>query len=209
VLVPLTGDEGTGGLVGELVRDGDWEGEYVVDARGFWQVHPGAASTFLSRVRALLDPQPGDRVLDLYAGSGLFTRRLAELVLPGGVVLGVEGDAPAVENGIRNTEDLTNVEWRTNRVDREVRSLVAQGITADLVVLDPPRTGAGKDVVRAVAAMAPRRVVYVACDPAALARDLRIAAEHGYALTAIEAYDAFPMTHHVECVAVLEPVEGS
>lgn len=208
VLVPLTGEEGPGGLVGELVTDGEWEAEYVVAARGFWQVHPGAASTFLSRVSALLEPRPGDRVVDLYAGSGLFTRRLGELVQPSGFVLGVEGDGAAVDNGIRNTEDLENVEWRANRVDREVRSLVAQGITADLVVLDPPRTGAGKEVVRSVAALAPRRVVYVACDPAALARDLRIAAEEGYALTALEAYDAFPMTHHVECIAVLEPADA-
>lgn len=161
---------------------------------------------FLSRVCALLDPEPGDRVLDLYAGSGLFTRRLGELVLPDGFVLGVEGDEQAVDNGIRNTEDLDNVEWRANRVDREVKSLVSQGIVADLVVLDPPRTGAGKDVIRALAEMAPRRVVYVACDPAALARDLRTAADLGYRLTALEAYDAFPMTHHVECIAVLEPV---
>ena len=214
VLVPLpaagAGSAGSaGGLVGELARDGEWEGEYVVAARGFWQVHPGAASTFLSRVCALLEPRPGDRVLDLYAGSGLFTRRLGELVLPGGYVLGVEGDQQAVDDGIRNTEGLDNVEWRANRVDREVRSLVSQGIGADLVVLDPPRTGAGKEVIAALAAMAPRRVVYVACDPAALARDLRTAAEHGYALAALEAYDAFPMTHHVECIAVLEPVPGA
>ncbi|HEU5144232.1 MAG TPA: TRAM domain-containing protein [Dermatophilaceae bacterium] len=210
VLVPLTGAKGTegaGGLVGELVRDGDWEAEYVVAARGFWQVHPGAASTFLSRVSALLDPQPGDRVLDLYAGSGLFTRRLGELVLPDGFVLGVEGDATAVENGIRNTEDLENVEWRANRVDREVRSLASQGVTADLVVLDPPRTGAGRDVIETVVALGPRRMVYVACDPAALARDLRTASDQGYAVVALEAYDAFPMTHHVECIAVLEPVD--
>jgi tRNA/tmRNA/rRNA uracil-C5-methylase (TrmA/RlmC/RlmD family) len=205
VLVPLTGAEGAGGLVGEVARDGDWEAEYVVAARGFWQVHPGAASTFLSRVSALLRPQPGDRVLDLYAGSGLFTRRLGELVLPGGFVLGVEGDATAVENGIRNTEDLENVEWRANRVEREVRSLASQGVTADLVVLDPPRTGAGRDVIEAVAALGPRRIVYVACDPAALARALRTAAGQGYAMVALEAYDAFPMTHHVECIAVLEP----
>lgn len=216
VLVPIprehvsdgkSGHERTGGLVGELVRDGSWTGEYVVAARGFWQVHPGAASTFLSRVCALLEAGPGDRVLDLYAGSGLFTRRLGELVQPGGFVLGVEGDPVAVENGKLNTEDLENVEWRANRVDREVRSLVSQGISADLVVLDPPRTGAGKDVVSAVVALGPRRIVYVACDPAALARDLRIAASQGYGLMAIEAYDAFPMTHHVECLAVLERVE--
>ncbi|GAA5028733.1 class I SAM-dependent RNA methyltransferase [Terrabacter aeriphilus] len=207
VLVPLPpaeGSDGSGGLVGELARDGDWEGEYVVGARGFWQVHPGAATTFLTRVVALLGAGPGDRVVDLFAGAGLFTMRLGELVAPDGFVLGVEGDRRAVENGERNTEHLKNVEWRANRVDRELRSLVSQGVTADLVVLDPPRTGAGKGVMALVGELGPRRVVYVACDPAALARDVRAAGEQGYALTSLEAWDAFPMTHHVECIAVLE-----
>jgi tRNA/tmRNA/rRNA uracil-C5-methylase (TrmA/RlmC/RlmD family) len=208
VLVPLPAPEGAsagGGLVGELARDGDWEGEYVVAARGFWQVHPGAASTFLSRVTARLGARPGDRVVDLYAGSGLFTMRLGELVAPDGFVLGVEGDRGAVENGLVNTEHLDNVEWRSNRVDRELRSLVSQDVTADLAVLDPPRTGAGKDVMGLLAQLAPRRVVYVACDPSALARDVKAAATHGYRLVSLEAWDAFPMTHHVECIAVLEP----
>jgi tRNA/tmRNA/rRNA uracil-C5-methylase (TrmA/RlmC/RlmD family) len=207
VLVALPAGEktdGSAGLVGELVRDGDWEGEYVVAARGFWQVHPGAASTFLSRVVALLGAAAGDKVVDLYAGSGLFTMRLGELLAPDGFVLGVEGDRRAVENGATNTAHLDNVEWRANRVDRELRSLVSQGVTADLAVLDPPRTGAGKEVMALVAQLAPRRVVYVACDPAALARDVRAAADHGYTLSSLEAYDAFPMTHHVECIAVLE-----
>ncbi|GAA2039073.1 class I SAM-dependent RNA methyltransferase [Terrabacter terrae] len=210
VLVPLPtpeGSDGSGGLVGELVRDGDWEGEYVVAARGFWQVHPGAASTFLSRVVALLGVRPGDRVVDLYAGSGLFAMRLGELVAPGGFVLGVEGDRRAVDNGTHNTEHLDNVEWRANRVDRELRSLVGQGVTADLAVLDPPRTGAGKDVMALLASLGPRRVVYVACDPAALARDVKAATAHGYSLASLEAWDAFPMTQHVECIAVLEPAD--
>ncbi len=211
VLVPVPapeGSDGSGGLVGEVAEDGadgEWSGEYVVSARGFWQVHPGAATTFLTRVSALAGVEPGDRVLDLYAGSGLFTMRLGELVAPDGFVLGIEGDRRAVDNGILNTEHLDNVEWRANRVDREVRSLVGQGITADVVVLDPPRTGAGKDVMGLLARLGPRRVVYVACDPAALARDVKAAAGHGYRLASLEAWDAFPMTHHVECIAVLEP----
>ncbi|HKX67969.1 MAG TPA: TRAM domain-containing protein [Intrasporangium sp.] len=202
--IPRGAAEG-GGLVGERVTDGPWEGEYVVSARGFWQVHPGAATTFLSRVVALLEPTTGERVLDLYAGSGLFTMRLGELVSPGGFVLAVEGEALAVSNGLLNTDGQDNVEWRTGRVDHELGSLVSQGITADLVVLDPPRTGAGPGVIGHVAALRPRRVVYVACDPAALARDVKAAVDHGFRLTHLEAWDAFPMTHHVECIAVLEP----
>jgi tRNA/tmRNA/rRNA uracil-C5-methylase (TrmA/RlmC/RlmD family) len=73
------------------------------------------------------------------------------------------------------------------------------------VVLDPPREGARRPVVEAVAALAPRAVAYVACDPAALARDVATFAEHGYVLTTLRAFDLFPMTHHVECVALLEP----
>ncbi|HET8596057.1 MAG TPA: TRAM domain-containing protein, partial [Intrasporangium sp.] len=209
VLVPLgvNDSRADGGLVGELARDGDWVGEYVVAARGFWQVHPGAATTFLTSVVAHLDPRPGDHVLDLYAGSGLFTVRLGELVGPEGAVLGIEGDERAVLNGAENCAAVPAVEWRANRVDRELASLVAQGIRADLAVLDPPRTGAGKEVVASLAAMAPRRVVYVACDPAALARDVKAFAGHGYRMAHLEAWDAFPMTHHVECIAVLEPVE--
>lgn len=206
VLVPsLSGRAASGGRVGELARDGDWVGEYVVTARGFWQVHPGAASTFLTRVVSHLDVRPGDHVLDLYAGAGLFTMRLGELVGDAGAVLAVEGDERAVDDGMDNCADLPTVEWRCGRVDRQLAALVAQRITADLAVLDPPRTGAGKDVVASLAAVSPRRVVYVACDPAALARDVKTFADHGYRMAHLEAWDAFPMTHHVECIAVLDP----
>jgi tRNA/tmRNA/rRNA uracil-C5-methylase (TrmA/RlmC/RlmD family) len=197
-------DADDGGLVREVVRDGDWSGEYTVAARGFWQVHPGAAPTFLHRVSVLLGAAHGDRVLDLYAGSGLFTARLGELVGPDGIVLGIEGDRRAVENGRANTGHLPNVEWRAGRVDAELATLVDQGVGADLAVLDPPRTGAGPDVIAHLAALGVRRAVYVACDPAALARDVATALTHGYRLVSLEAHDAFPMTHHVECIAVLE-----
>ena len=88
--------------------------------------------------------------------------------------------------------------------DRILRSGLDE--TFDLVVLDPPREGAKRAVVEQVVDRRPRAVAYVACDPAALGRDVAIFAEHGYELTAIRAFDLFPMTHHVECVALLEPV---
>jgi len=87
-----------------------------------------------------------------------------------------------------------------------LKPLVRQGIHADLVVLDPPRTGAGKSVIKDVAALGPRAIAYVACDPAALARDVAYARDAGYGIRTLRAFDAFPMTHHIECIAVLEPL---
>ncbi len=80
-------------------------------------------------------------------------------------------------------------------------------VEADLVVLDPPRTGAGRRVVEQVVALAPRAIAYVACDPAALARDVAWFGERGYAMEGLRAFDIFPMTHHVECVARLVPAQ--
>lgn len=105
----------------------------------------------------------------------------------------------------RNTAGRPWVELRPGRVERVLKPLVRQGIHADLVVLDPPRTGAGRAVAAQVAALAPRAVAYVACDPAALARDTAYLRDAGYGLRAVRAFDAFPMTHHVECLAVFEP----
>ncbi len=173
-------------------------------ARGFWQVHPGAASTFLSRVTALLEARPGDRVIDLYAGSACSRCASAISSHPTASSSVSRETGGRCENGVVNTEHLDNVEWRANRVDRELRSLVGQDVvTADLAVLDPPRTGAGKDVMGCSPDGSPpgrlRRVRSVA-----LARDVKAAATHGYGLVSLEAWDAFPMTHHVECIAVLE-----
>ena len=183
----------------------------VVDGRafrvtggGFWQVHPGAAATLLAAVMQGLQPQPGDTALDLYGGVGLFAARLAEAVGPTGRVTLVESDRVAVADARHNLAGLAAVRVERGRVDHVLRRLRTG--RADLVVLDPPRSGAGRAVVDLVARQVrPRRVAYVACDPAALARDLTWFAERGYRLKGLRAFDIFPMTHHVECVALLEP----
>ena len=175
---------------------------YAVPAGGFWQVHPAAATVLTEAVTAALEPRPGEVLLDLYAGSGLFAGVLAPLVAPGGSVIAVEGDAAAVAAARDNLDGMPAVRVVADRVDVALTNGLGP---ADLVVLDPPRTGAGREVVVRVAALAPRRVVYVACDPAALARDIAIFAENGYALTGLRAFDLFPHTHHVEAVATLEP----
>jgi tRNA/tmRNA/rRNA uracil-C5-methylase (TrmA/RlmC/RlmD family) len=175
---------------------------FRVTGGGFWQVHPGAAHVLRSAVLDALQPEAGDTAADLYGGAGLFADALAERVGPGGRVTLVESDRVAVADARHNLRDRDVVRIERGRVDHVLRR---RGFLrrADLVVLDPPRSGAGRAVVDLVARLEPRRIAYVACDPAALARDLRFFAERGYALANLRAFDLFPMTHHIECVAML------
>jgi tRNA/tmRNA/rRNA uracil-C5-methylase (TrmA/RlmC/RlmD family) len=170
---------------------------------GFWQVHPKAADLLVEAVMQGLMPRKGDMALDLYCGVGLFAGALAERVGESGAVLGIESGRRAVQDARHNLQDLPRVRIEQGKVDHV---LPRTGITeADLVVLDPPRTGARRPTVQHLAGLAPRRIAYVACDPAALARDLGYFAESGYRPVRLRAFDLFPMTHHMECVAILEP----
>ncbi|MEP7017784.1 MAG: TRAM domain-containing protein [Actinomycetota bacterium] len=204
--VPLPQRSSTVQYVTERVDAGDWSGEFRLSARGFWQVHPAAAATFVAHVLHELEPKPGERATDLYSGVGLFALALADAVGPTGAVLAIESDARAFGDAKANLRTHQEVELRRGKVDRVLKPLVRQGIHSDLVVLDPPRTGAGKSVIKEIAALRPRAVAYVACDPAALARDVAYARNVGYGIRSLRAFDAFPMTHHVECIAILEPL---
>lgn len=181
----------------ENVRDR----QFRVTGAGFWQVHPRAGELLVDAVLSMLDPQRGERIADLYAGVGLFTRFLAEAVGANGSVVSVESAAGAVRDARRNLHDLSQAQIVGDKVERALRT--GEVGECDAVVLDPPRTGAKARVVRAIAGSGASRVVYVACDPAALARDVASFAEHGYALEELRAFALFPMTHHVECVALL------
>ncbi|MEJ7633496.1 TRAM domain-containing protein [Aeromicrobium sp.] len=177
--------------------------DFRVTGSGFWQVHPDAATTLVEAVIEAADIAPGDTVLDLFGGVGLFTTFLADETGEEGVVLSVESDASATRDARRNLHDFPQVRLIGEPVERALRQGVL-GAAAHVVVLDPPRTGA-KKAVAGIAGLSPRRIVYVACDPAALARDLASFASHGYVLHGLRAFALFPMTHHVECVAVLVP----
>jgi tRNA/tmRNA/rRNA uracil-C5-methylase (TrmA/RlmC/RlmD family) len=192
---------GRGWVREEVLVDGR-ERSFRVSGAGFWQVHPGAARALLDAVLAAADPQPGEHALDLYCGVGLFAAGLAARVGPAGSVLGVEGEERAVADARRNLHDLPWVRLEHGPV---ASVLAGRPLRADVVVLDPPRTGAGREVVEAVLGLRPRVVVYVACDPAALGRDVATAAAGGYRLAGLRAFDLFPMTHHVECVATFVP----
>jgi len=172
---------------------------YRVRADGFWQVHPGAADALCDAVVAALRPRPGETALDLYCGVGLFAGALSDA---GASVVGVEANRAAVVLARQNVPEARFVAGRV-----EASWGIEDGGAVDLVVLDPPRSGAGAAVVLRVAEARPRAVAYVACDEAALARDVATFAGCGYRLTDLAAFDIFPMTSHVECVARLEPCE--
>jgi tRNA/tmRNA/rRNA uracil-C5-methylase (TrmA/RlmC/RlmD family) len=173
--------------------------DFEVAGDGFWQVHPEAPRILVEAVLAMLQPHAGEQALDLYAGVGLFSSFLAEAVGPSGHVTSVEGDRRASRLAERNLARFDHVSVTCAPVERAIVG------PADIVVLDPPRSGAKRRVVDAIAALRPRAVAYVACDPAALARDVSYFAEAGYAMTALRGFDLFPMTHHVECVALMVP----
>ncbi|MDQ6875451.1 MAG: TRAM domain-containing protein, partial [Actinomycetota bacterium] len=171
---------------------------FRVGAGGFWQVHVGAAEALVTAVLEALAPRPGESAVDLYAGVGLFGAAIGDRLGAGGRVTLIESDPAAARDAVFNLRDQTaQVTVRVGRVDRALR----KHPPVDLVVLDPPRSGAKATVVRQIAALTPRAVAYVACDPAALARDVATFAAHGYRLASVRAFDLFPMTHHIECVA--------
>ena len=176
-----------------------------VSQRSFWQGHKRAPDVLSEVVRDFANIQGGDHVLDLYGGVGLFTSVCLPEVGAEGRVHLVEGSKDATADAKRNFSNQSNVEISTG----DVATVIKRIPRADVVILDPPREGAGKDVVQEIARIAPRTLVYVACDPAALARDTAYLAENGYVLERIRAFDLFPMTHHIETVALFTSHEVS
>ncbi|WP_315769882.1 class I SAM-dependent RNA methyltransferase [Rhodococcoides kroppenstedtii] len=174
--------------------------EWTVDAHGFWQAHRHAPDRYSAVVREWADVRPGDTVWDLYAGAGVFAAAVAGDAGSSGSVVGVEAGADAVRDGRAALADLPAVDLRAAPVEHAIADLPADPAT---VILDPPRAGAGKAVVAAVADAGPRRVVHVGCDPASFARDVGLYLSHGYRLEHLRAFDAFPLTSHVECIAAL------
>jgi tRNA/tmRNA/rRNA uracil-C5-methylase (TrmA/RlmC/RlmD family) len=188
-----------------FVRERADDRTYRVGNGGFWQVHPKAAQTLVLAVMQGLMPRKGDTALDLYCGVGLFAGAIADRVGDQGAVLGIESGKRAVEDARHNLQDYDRVRIEQGKVEA---ALPRTGITeVDLIVLDPPRAGAGKQTVKHLSGLGARRIAYVACDPAALARDIAYFKEGGYRVRTLRAFDLFPMTHHVECVAILEPAD--
>ena len=150
-----------------------------------------------------------EEILELYSGAGLFSRPLTKILDRGGRLTTLEGSKPAVKMARKNLSGVPGrLQIRAGRVDAQALANYGGKMKAPpLVVMDPPRSGAGQKVMAALARLEPERIIYVACDPAALARDLKVAVSHGYQIASLQAYDLFPHTHHLECVVLLSSAE--
>jgi tRNA/tmRNA/rRNA uracil-C5-methylase (TrmA/RlmC/RlmD family) len=176
-----------------------------VSQRSFWQSHKEAPRTLTDAVLKFAQVKSGDHLLDLYGGVGLFTSQAIELVGESGRIDLVEGSKSATGDALRNFVEHANVGIHTGDVEK----ILPRFSKTDVVILDPPREGAGKNVVGSMVSLKPRAIVYVACDPAALARDSAYLESSGYELVEIRAFDLFPMTQHIESVALFKRVKVS
>ncbi len=215
VLNPSTG--GVRLVIGEQKRSTIVERvgarEFRLADTGFWQVHRGAAEALTEAVQSAVDPaafDPAAANLDLYGGVGLLAAALGDRFGSAMRVTTVESDAAATDYAAENLAEWVGARAETGRVDRWLRTLAASAgagerarLAKATVILDPPRSGAGREVVEQLGALGPAQVVYVACDPVAFARDVALFADHGYALARVRAFDLFPNTHHVEAVGTL------
>jgi len=180
--------------------------DYRVTGAGFWQIHRDAPGTLVGAVTDFLHGDGflhhGAVVADLYAGAGLFTAVLADAVGETGSVLSVEGAPGTSRDARKNLHAAPQVEIVQGRVERVLRQ---KPRNFDALVLDPPRAGAGKAVVRQLVDAHPRAIAYVSCDPASFARDVSYFRDAGWELANLRAFDIYPHTHHLETVALLTP----
>lgn len=205
--------------VTEEVTFGSRRFSYQVSAGGFWQIHRAAPSTMVGTMLTMLRPQEGECTLDLYAGAGLFTAALADAVGATGTVVSIEGspvthkDARSnfAPDGCSRTENSADTRIEVIRgdvarhlVDLKTALEFGEIPAIDAVVLDPSREGANRTTLERLDALDPKRILYVACDPASLGRDTGILRELGWDMVQLRAFDMYPNTHHVESVALFE-----
>ena len=186
----------------ELVGDR----EFRLSDTGFWQVHRGAAAALTSAVQQAIDAElfdPRAANLDLYGGVGLLAAAVADRFGTTTRITSVESEETATEFAGANLAEWTGATAESGRVERWLKEYAKSPSArwnAATVILDPPRSGAGAEVVESLVTTRPAQVVYVACDPVAFARDAKLLADRGYELTNLRALDLFPNTHHVEAI---------
>jgi 23S rRNA (uracil1939-C5)-methyltransferase len=198
----LLTEQGVKPLIGQPWINEEVAGRlYRISAESFFQVNTTGAAALVDIVLGYADLRPTDVVLDAYCGAGLFTIALAERAAE---VIGIESAPSATEDLAYNARALDNLTIHEGPVEEVIPALVNQGQHVDVAIMDPPRAGAGAQVIQGVVALGPRRVVYVSCDPATLARDSMSLVGAGYHLVEAQPVDMFPQTYHIETIALWE-----
>jgi 23S rRNA (uracil1939-C5)-methyltransferase len=175
---------------------------FAISARSFYQVNPVQTEVLYAKALEYAGLTGRETVIDAYCGIGTISLFLAQKAKH---VYGVEVVPEAVADARRNAalNGMDNVTFVAGEAETIIPRWADEGMRADVIVVDPPRKGCDERLLAAVLAMAPERLVYVSCNPATLARDLKFLAEHGYAVREVQPVDMFPQTVHVESVAIL------
>lgn len=176
--------------------------EFLISARSFYQVNPVQTEVLYQLAVDYADVGPTTRVFDAYCGIGTITLFLARKALE---VYGVEIVGDAIRDAKKNAEinEITNAHFEVGKSEVVIPRLISEGIIPDVIVVDPPRKGCDMALLKSIIEANASRVVYVSCDCATLARDLKVLIESGYKLEVVQPVDMFPQTSHVECVALL------
>ena len=170
---------------------------YTISPKSFWQSHKNAPRLLLQQVRKYAKIKLGDIICDLYGGAGLFTAPMAKLTGEAGEVHLIERDNDCIKDAKKMFKTKKNIIIHHGKVEQKLGKIK----NIDIIILDPPRNGAGKQVIHQIIDKKPKSIVYVSCDPTSLARDTKILIDNNYTLSNVLGLDLFPMTHHIECIA--------
>ncbi|TYS17009.1 23S rRNA (uracil(1939)-C(5))-methyltransferase RlmD [Rossellomorea vietnamensis] len=187
----------------EVIYDYIGDVKFAISARSFYQVNPDQTKVLYEKALEYADLSGDENVIDAYCGIGTISLFLAQKAKK---VYGVEIVPQAIEDAKKNAElnGFTNTEFEAGPAEVVIPRWYEEGIKADVLVVDPPRKGCDEALLNTILEMKPRKVVYVSCNPATLARDLRVLEDGGYKTLEVQPVDMFPQTMHVECVAVIE-----
>ena len=186
----------------DVITDYIGDIKFEISPRSFYQVNPVQTKVLYDKTLEYADLSGHETVIDAYCGIGTISLFLAKKAKK---VYGVEIVPEAIEDARKNAglNGITNVEFEVGEAETVIPNWYKKGITADCLVVDPPRKGCDENLLKTIAAMKPKKVVYVSCNPATLARDLRYLEDNGYKTVEVQPVDMFPQTMHVECISQL------
>ena len=186
----------------DYITDRMLDNDFQIAAPAFYQVNTEMAEKLYQMAIDFAELSTEDIVVDAYSGIGTIGLSVAKHVKE---VYGVEVIPQAVENSKKNAElnSISNAHYVCDSAENAIKKWLNQGIKPSVIMVDPPRKGLTESFIKSSVSMNPKKIIYISCNVATMARDIKLYQELGYKLTKVQPVDLFPMTHHVECVALL------